>query len=1281
MALNTVFHNKNNIIVIPKILEKDASSKKELFNDINPSLNNPIYLDVYNNLLEKYIDSKAIDKRYNNNGEKELLIKFFELPDDKSEWITINDNRIDSNIKDMPDYLNWRLKLNNNDIIIFHNHFLGIIKNIKKKEDYDYTKKKDIVNPLYKKMIVEIYVPFSIGDIISINFSDYKNRIYVGEISGIEIDNNNDIIYVCEYNMYKEIHSGKIIYNIDIFDDFLHKYINWQSDLVKKMRIIKKKNIDLIESVTINVNLTDKIKQYNFLNNNILEYKICDKIIRNNEKMFYFDKILKKTIVLMEIFMLYSKNGYSIDIDNLYNFRNDILYNSNLFTYFQKKHITSKFMKIISYLKSEKIIELHFDKYLDFIFTLSNYNDEKCDCCNNNSCFLTIFKFIINCFEYDYFLEKKNKNKFLFEQKKYKFSQNVFLFNMNEKIENIERTLYYIINKRFLIENFGKKIEGKTLLELYFKKNILKKNIQFSIYNLIINYPKKICNFLTDISHFIKNITKNNNSILPPKTFLFNKTIKEYIENVKNNYFSILLNNNYYFFLVRKNFLYMYKNTHDIIYTLFLKNDIRIKDNINYLIKKINNFYSLLKKIENKIKINVINKLHYCIIRKKLIKNKSQIILKNFYKKYCCKKNEYIPNIHKIILIQKFIKKKKNIRRNNQLKKEELLNLYKCYFLHYIENESTFIYNKFIIGDHVMLKQKYYSESRLMKKDASYPDEYLDIDEIGIINKVCDDHVHINNNWNIECNYSNNSVRLVKNDEINFMNNINNYKFITNIEYNKCLKYLIIKKKKITVIKQNLYNFISNKFDFEGFFINLNLSKKKHFLLMDKEIIKYLKKYEICKEFIISFFYQKNNLINNFYNYDIDINTLLKFLEILHYELISEIFTDIVQNIKMIDKVGIQILKRNIDKFIINNISIIELCNYINLNIIDLFNYTIPLILEFKKSECLECSVCLEKIYHKINYLDNILFKNYKICNSCTLKYYLYKIFDVKNTKINRIKKINSKNEYINFNNNFKSYLDWYGITKINTDKSFLYFYKKLKKRYKYDFNKNLGEFLNCVHLSICLTNPKYIICPNDECIINDKKNIDININKNIFFDFVDMKKKIFIDKSKCKKIFVTCPQCDIKICTTCHLEYHSLTKCNSNYKLNIKYILESMDENGERNFTQCPHCSIFTFRSSGCDHIKCKCNFEYCFKCLKPSSDQTCKYGYDEPEGHGPPVTLDIFLQEFYKEGSNSLHEYDKFYDSSSEEEDINKLINVITLDEYEKTIEYEFPKLENNK
>ena len=239
MALNTVFHNKKNIIVITKILEKDASSKKELFNDINPSLNNPIYLDVYNNLLEKYIDSKAIDKRYNNNGEKELLIKFFELSDDKSEWITINDNRIDSNIKDMPDYLNWRLKLNNNDKIIFHNHFLGIIKNIKKKKDYDYTKKTDIENSLYKKMMVEIYVPFSIGDIISLNCS--KNRIYVGEITRIEIDNNNDIIYVCEYNMYKEIDSGKIIYNILTVDNSLYKYINWQSDMAKRMRIIKKK--------------------------------------------------------------------------------------------------------------------------------------------------------------------------------------------------------------------------------------------------------------------------------------------------------------------------------------------------------------------------------------------------------------------------------------------------------------------------------------------------------------------------------------------------------------------------------------------------------------------------------------------------------------------------------------------------------------------------------------------------------------------------------------------------------------------------------------------------------------------------------------------------------------------------------------------------------------------------------------------------------------------------------------------------------------------------------
>ena len=105
--------DENNSIelILPKILEEEDNIKKKLFNDIKPSLNNPIFLDVYNNLSEEYVDSEAIDIRYNINNEQELLIKFFRLSDDKSEWISIKDERINSNIKKIPDYLSWKSKL------------------------------------------------------------------------------------------------------------------------------------------------------------------------------------------------------------------------------------------------------------------------------------------------------------------------------------------------------------------------------------------------------------------------------------------------------------------------------------------------------------------------------------------------------------------------------------------------------------------------------------------------------------------------------------------------------------------------------------------------------------------------------------------------------------------------------------------------------------------------------------------------------------------------------------------------------------------------------------------------------------------------------------------------------------------------------------------------------------------------------------------------------------------------------------------------------------------
>ena len=110
------------------------------------------------------------------------------------------------------------------------------------------------------------------------------------------------------------------------------------------------------------------------------------------------------------------------------------------------------------------------------------------------------------------------------------------------------------------------------------------------------------------------------------------------------------------------------------------------------------------------------------------------------------------------------------------------------------------------------------------------------------------------------------------------------------------------------------------------------------------------------------------------------------------------------------------------------------------------------------------------------------------------------------------------------------------------------------------------------------------------------------------------------------------------------------------------------MPNRTERNFTKCPKCSIFTIRDGGCDHITCKnCKFEYCFKCLKPSTAQRCRYGKEDPDGHGPPVTLDDFLKELYENKNEYKPLYNFAYDKDDEKDyDNEKYITLMDLNQY---------------
>mmetsp|Transcript_40334 Transcript_40334/g.61543 ORF Transcript_40334/g.61543 Transcript_40334/m.61543 type:complete len:86 (-) Transcript_40334:405-662(-) len=58
-----------------------------------------------------------------------------------------------------------------------------------------------------------------------------------------------------------------------------------------------------------------------------------------------------------------------------------------------------------------------------------------------------------------------------------------------------------------------------------------------------------------------------------------------------------------------------------------------------------------------------------------------------------------------------------------------------------------------------------------------------------------------------------------------------------------------------------------------------------------------------------------------------------------------------------------------------------------------------------------------------------------------------------------------------------------------------------------------------------------------------------------------------------------------------------------------------------KNNCKQCPQCQFWVQRSEGCNHMTCRCKFEFCYKCGKAyaNGDSQCEcdlFDSDDEEG-----------------------------------------------------------------
>lgn len=117
----------------------------------------------------------------------------------------------------------------------------------------------------------------------------------------------------------------------------------------------------------------------------------------------------------------------------------------------------------------------------------------------------------------------------------------------------------------------------------------------------------------------------------------------------------------------------------------------------------------------------------------------------------------------------------------------------------------------------------------------------------------------------------------------------------------------------------------------------------------------------------------------------------------------------------------------------------------------------------------------------------------------------------------------------------------------------------------EYNFKKFVGEHSN-----------EYSCCPTPDC-----RNVFIANNQDVF----------------------DCALCRKKYCLACKVNYHTGMTCEKFRESEINKKTQNADNqfmNFVRgtNYKQCPNCKFWVEKSSGCNHMVCRCRYEFCYAC-----------------------------------------------------------------------------------
>jgi ariadne-1 len=156
-------------------------------------------------------------------------------------------------------------------------------------------------------------------------------------------------------------------------------------------------------------------------------------------------------------------------------------------------------------------------------------------------------------------------------------------------------------------------------------------------------------------------------------------------------------------------------------------------------------------------------------------------------------------------------------------------------------------------------------------------------------------------------------------------------------------------------------------------------------------------------------------------------------------------------------------------------------------------------------------------------------------------------------------------------------------------------------------------------HIELCITESKFpIMCPYRACG-QEVSILDIKerLSEEMVDKFEEFSFKHFVGMNKsdlfccptpdCKYVFqfeceeeFTCPVCQKHYCLRCQVEFHDGMTCEQYRKVNSHLAEDDqfmLMAQGAR-FKQCPNCKFWVEKTEGCDHMVCRCHFEFCYQC-----------------------------------------------------------------------------------